>query len=235
MASKIKKLVLPRLDKDGNHYISYSQLNTWKRSKREYMRQYFWGEGFDGNAYTDFGTLVGEALENGDFSEFTAKEKKFLETIPRYGEYEREIRLEMKGFYVKGFIDTSSKPQMYTKAVKIKKGEKPILTWVDKIADYKTGDVVKKKAEYESESYIQVDLYAAAMRQQFGVLPDYACVYLINRTGNAFQGEDLVLGDKFIKIDKPITNEKADQVLEEVQMLAEEISAYYQVFLKLKS
>ena len=226
MASKIKKLVLPRLDKDGNHYISYSQLSTWKRSKREYMRQYFWGEGFEGNAYTDFGTLVGEALENGDFSGFTAKEKKFLKTIPRYGEYEREIRLEMKGFYVKGFIDTSSPPNDDLGTMNL---------WVDKIADYKTGDVVKKKAEYESESYIQVDIYAAAMRQQFGVLPESACVYLINRTGNAYQGEELVLGNSFITIDKPITNEKADQVLEEVQMIAEEISAYYQVFLKLKS
>lgn len=226
MASKIKKLVLPRLDKDGNHYISYSQLNTWKRSKREYMRQYFWGEGFEGNAYTDFGTLVGEALENGDFSEFTNKEKKFLKTIPRYGEYEREIRLEMKGFYVKGFIDTSTPPNDHLGSLS---------PWVESIADYKTGDVVKKKAEYESESYIQVDLYAAAMRQQFGKLPSSACVYLINRTGNAFQGDDLLLGDKFITIHKLITNDKADQVLEEVQTIAEEISAYYEVFLKLKS
>ena len=219
------KLVLPRLDKDGNHYISYSQLNTWKRSKREYIRQYFWGEGFEGNAYTDFGTLVGEALENGDFSEFNAEEQKFLETIPRYGEYEREIKLEMKGFYVKGFIDTSSKPKDYNKL-----GEH-----VRRIADYKTGDVVKKKAEYEADTYTQVDIYAAAMRQQFGVLPDSCSVYLIHRTGNAFQSEDLKLGSKFIKIDKPINDKKADKVLAEVQSIAEEISAYYQVFLKLKS
>lgn len=217
------KLVLPRLDKDGNHYISYSQLNTWKRSKREYIRQYFWGEGFEGNAYTDFGTLVGEALENGDFSAFTKTEQKFLETIPRYGEYEREIRLEMDGFYVKGFIDTSSEPKEYEKSRGVE---------VRRIADYKTGDVVKKKAEYEADSYTQVDIYAAAMRQQFGVLPDSACVYLIHRTGNAFQNEDLKLGNEFITIDKPITNQKADKVLAEVQAIAEEISAYYQIFLK---
>ena len=219
-----KKLVLPRLDKDGNHYISYSQLNTWKRSKREYIRQYFWGEGFEGNAYTDFGTKVGEALEEGDFSGFTAKEQEFLNTIPRYGEYEREIRLEMKGFYVKGFIDTSTPPTA---------GEESKNSWVSKIADYKTGDVIKKKAEYEADTYTQVDIYAAAMRQQFGLLPESACVYLVHRTGNAFQNEKLKLGDKFIKIDKPIDNAKADKVLAEVQQIAEEISAYYKIFLKL--
>lgn len=210
----MSKLILPRVDENGDYYISYSQLNTWKRSKREYIRQYFFGERFEGNAYTDFGTKVGEALENNDFSGFTAKEQKFLKTIPRYDDFEREIRLLMKGFYVKGFIDTS-------------------MADGSKIADYKTGDVVKKKAEYESDKYTQVDIYAAAIRQDTGKLPEETSVYLIHRTGNAFANEELKLGDKFIKIDKDVTTERVNAVLDEVQTLAEEISAFYQIFLKL--
>lgn len=211
----MSKLILPRVDENGDYYISYSQLNTWKRSKREYIRQYFFGEKFEGNAYTDFGTKVGEALENNDFSGFTAKEQEFLKTIPRYDDFEREIRLLMKGFYVKGFIDTS-------------------MADGSKIADYKTGDVVKKKAEYESDKYTQVDIYAAAIRQDTGKLPEESSVYLIHRTGNAFANEELKLGDKFIKIDKDVSTERVNLVLDEVQVMAEEISAYYQIFLELQ-
>lgn len=220
----MSKLILPRLDKDGNYYISYSQLNTWKRSKREYIRQYFFGEAFEGNAYTDFGTKVGEALENNDFSGFTAEEKKFLKTIPRYGEYEREIKLQMKGFYVKGFIDTSSPEEDYDNG----KG-----LHVRRMADYKTGDVKKKEAEYASDDYTQVDIYAAALRQEYGVLPDSVGVYIIDRKGNAFKGEELTLGSKFVHVEKGTTDKRADNILEEVQTLAEEISEYYQIFLKL--
>lgn len=222
-----RKLVLPREDKDGNHYISYSQLNTWKRSKREYIRQYFWGEGFEGNAYTDFGTKVGEALENGDYSEFTDDEQEFLKTVPRYGEYEREIRLEMDGFYVKGFIDTSSPEEIGNS-----EGEKPTMC-VRRMADYKTGDIEKKRAEYESDDYIQVDIYAGAMKQVYGVLPEEVSVYLIHRTGNAFQNEELKLGNRYLKITKDVTDEGVKKVLEEVQLIAEEISAHYVIFKKL--
>ena len=88
-----KLLHLPKTDKDGNPYLSYSQVSTWKRNKRDYIRQYFMGEGFEGNAYTDFGSRVGEALEKGIYNGFTASEIEFLETIPRYDEFEREIRL----------------------------------------------------------------------------------------------------------------------------------------------
>lgn len=81
-----KQLILPRVDKEGRCYISYSQIKTWKKSKREYMRQYFFGEsGPDAlKPYGEFGTKVGEALENNDFSEFTKKEQKFLKTVTRY-------------------------------------------------------------------------------------------------------------------------------------------------------
>jgi hypothetical protein len=57
-----KQLILPKTDKDGISYLSYSQISTWIKSKRDYIRQYFFKEGFEGNAYTDFGSKVGEAF-----------------------------------------------------------------------------------------------------------------------------------------------------------------------------
>jgi hypothetical protein len=219
------KLVLPRTNKDGEYYLSYSQISTWKRSKREYIRQYFLGEAFEGNAYTDFGSKVGEALEDNDFTGFTAKETKFLKTIPRYDEFEREIKLRMDGFHIKGFIDTNTVDLQQACGVETE--------LVDKIADYKTGDVDKKAAEYESDDYIQLDLYSAAIKQDTGQLPKEVKVFLIHRTGNAFKNEKLKLGDEFVTITKKITQERIDQVLGEVQIIAEEISQYYKMYLKM--
>ena len=211
---------LPRKDKEGNYYLSYSQKSMWKKSKRDYMRQYFYGEEDTKDflkPYGDFGSLVGESLENNDFSAFEPHEQEFLKTIPRYDEFEREIVLQLDGFYMKGYIDTSTKPDGYVK----------------KLADYKTGEIDKRTAEYESDNYDQTEIYSAALEQEFGKLPDEAKVIIIQRNGNAFKGEKLTLGDKFHIVDKPITRERIDQVKAECQAIAEEISKYYQVYLKM--
>ncbi len=218
-----KSLILPKTDGEGVPYLSYSQVNTWKRSKRDYIRQYFLGEGFTGNAYTDFGSKVGEAIEDNDFSGFNDFEQEFLKTVPRYDEFEREIRLELDGFFIKGFIDTNSKPTDYEK----------LGIHVRRIADYKTGDILKKTAEYESDDYIQLDIYAAAMEQEYGILPDSAQVYLIGRSGNAFKKEELRLTNEFVTVNRSITPEKISKVKKDLQDIAEEISAYYQAYLKL--
>ena len=218
-------IILPKTDDQGTPYLSYSQISTWKKSKREYIRQYFMGESFEGNAYTDFGSKIGRALEENDFSEFTKKEQEFLSTIPRYDEFEREIKLQLNGFYVKGFIDTNTlvhSPEDSTKDVV-----------VEKIADYKTGDIDKKRAEYESDSYTQLDIYAAAIQQETGHLPKNVDVFLIERLGNAFAGEELVLGNKFVTITKKVDEKRIKEVIAEVEAVAKEISEYYQAYLKL--
>lgn len=215
-----KQLNLPRRDKEGNCYLSYSQMSMWKKSKRDYMRQYFYGEKDTKDflkPYGDFGTKVGEALEFNDFKGFKPKEQKFLKTVPRLDEFEREITLNLNGFYMKGYIDTSTIPEGYVK----------------RLADYKTGEIDKRTAEYEADSYNQTEIYSAALEQEFGRLPDEAQVIIIQRNGNAFKGEKLILGDKFHIVDKPITRERIDQVKAECQAIAEEISKFYTIYLKL--
>lgn len=222
-----KQLVLPRKDKDGKYYISYSQLTKWKRSKRDYMRSYFFGEADDNKAlqkYGDFGHKVGEAYENNDFSAWEDDEAEFLKKQPCFDEFERVIKLQMKGFYVYGFIDTNTKPE-------INKGLGQ--EFVRELADYKTGDIEKRSPEYESEDYWQVDLYAAALEQEYGVYPEKGSVVLIGRGGNAFQGEELTLEKTVAIIDRPISSERCDEVLAQVQAVTEEIAGYYAIFLKL--
>jgi len=217
----MSKLVLPRTDEDGNYYISYSQLSKWKRSKRDYIRKYFFGEPDDNPAlqkYGDFGHKVGESYENNDFSVWETDEAKFLKSLPHYDEYEKEIKLQMDGFYVLGYIDTNTNPEG---------------GYVQKIADYKTGEIHKRKAEYESEDYKQLYIYAAALQQEFGQLPDEAHVVLVGRAGNAFAGEQLTLVKDAAIIEKDINQDIIDSTLKFVQETAEEISRYYQAYLEL--
>lgn len=221
-----KELNLPRRDKDGNCYLSHSQIKTWKKSKREYIRQYFLGEDNDNKGlqkFGDFGHLVGEAFENNDFSAFEPDEVEFLLTIPQYDEFERKIRLDMDGFYLLGYIDTSSMPKDYGNG----QGEH-----VRRIADYKTGDIIKRGEEYSSDDYLQVEIYAAALEQEFGVIPEDCKVYLIGRSGNAFKNEALALTKEFVTISRDSSPERIQTVKDEVQAIAEEISEYYEAFLK---
>jgi hypothetical protein len=225
-----KQLILPRINQDGVPYLSYSQISTWKKSKRDYIRQYFFGETDNKDflkPYGDFGHKVGEALENNDFSEFTKKEQILMKSIPRYDEFERKICLQMDGFIIEGYIDTNTISRTSKNKKKIE--------LVDKIADYKTGEIEKRRPEYESDDYLQIPIYAAAIQQETGQLPSEAYVFLIERNGNAFKGEKLTLGDEFITIVKDVCQEKIDKVLKDVQVIAEEISNYYKLYLTLSN
>jgi len=89
--AKKQQIVLPRTDEEGKCYISYSQISKWKYpkgGKKDYIKSYFFGERFEGNAYTDFGSLIGEALENNDFSAFSEKDQVVLDMITRLDEFE---------------------------------------------------------------------------------------------------------------------------------------------------
>lgn len=212
---KTKVLNLPKKDKEtGEPFLSYSQWSTFNKNKRDYFRQYFFNEKFTGNSYTEFGSKLGEALEKNDFSEFDKKHHKYLKTIPRFDQFERKIKWELNGFYVVGYIDTNKEDY-------------------SELLDYKTGDIKTKVAEYEDEKYVQLNIYAAAIEQETGVLPDKASVVLIDRAGNAFQGEELTLVGEHVIIEKDVSKEKNEEVKQRIQEDAELIAEYYSVFEKL--
>lgn len=217
----MSNIVLPKRDKEGKCYLSYSQAMLWEKSKREYVRQYMFSERNDNaglQRYADFGSRCGGALETNDFSSFEPDEQKFLKTLPRYDEFETEIKLEMGDYYVLGFADSNTAPED---------------GYVKSLLDYKTGLIEKKKADYESDDYVQLDLYAAGFLQKFGRLPDNAMVVLIDRIGNGFAGEELKLTGKVELITKQITAERVAEVVAKIDGIAKEISSYYKAYLKL--
>lgn len=210
-------VILPKSLEDGTPYLSYSQYSKFIKDFKGYVHNYFFKDPFTGNAYTEFGTLIGEALEKGDFSGFTEKEQKVLELVPRLDEFERKVVWDLNGFVVMGYIDTNDN----------KDGK------VTHLIDYKTG-AANKEEEYDSDGYDQIGIYAAAIEQETGELPEIGEVVLIERTGNAFKGEPLKLGTKVITIPQDVSKKKITQIKTRIRKTAKKISDYYAVFNKLQ-
>ena len=198
---------LPKKDKNGVGRLSYSQISLFKRSKSEYYESYIQGKPFEGNAYTDFGSKVGEALEHNDFSSFKKDEQETLKKVKRLDEFEREVRLNYEGFYVLGFIDSNKKD-------------------FTEIIDYKTGGL-KKEFQYSKPDYNQLCLYALSLRQETGITPVEASVEFIRRKGNAFRGQALTVGDEVISIPVDISLERLKSVYWETLNVAKEIEQFY--------
>jgi hypothetical protein len=170
---------LPRKDKYGMPYVSYSQISTFRRSEEDYYDQYILGTPFVGNAYTDFGSKVGEALEGCDYSKFNDGEKEILKSVTRLDIFERKTILNYDGFYVLGFIDTCSND-------------------FSKLIDYKTGGK-GKSGKYRKDDYDQLHLYALSIRQETGVTPKEALVQFITRGGKIDDPDGFFVSNESVK------------------------------------
>ena len=204
---------LPKKDKNGNGYLSYSQLSLFKRDKTAYFEQYIIGKPFEGNEYTEFGSNVGKALETNNFEKFTKNEAGILQKVTRLDEFERRTMLKFDEFYVVGYIDTNTK-------------------CLDEIIDYKTGGLRKEK-QYSDNDYTQLHLYALSLRQETGVTPTKASVEFIRRGGNAYRGEKLVVANEEpIKINIDISYDRLKDVYYDTIRTAKEIDQFYKTNLK---
>ncbi len=202
---------LPKKDKHGNNYLSYSQISTFKRDKTEYYDQYILKTPFKGNAYTDFGSKIGEALEHNFFDNFELKEKKILESVKRLDLFERKTILNYEGFYVIGYIDTCK----YN---------------FKEIIDYKTGGK-GKDLQYKNKEYTQLQIYALSLRQETGITPSIASVQFITRAGNAFKGENLYVANiKPIEIEIDLSISRLKSVYWGILKTAKEISEFYKKY-----
>jgi hypothetical protein len=206
------KIILPKKNDDGEQYLSYSQIYSWKLGKSKYFNMYFYGNKGKSNPYMEFGKTVGEALEVGDFSSFSLEEQEFLETIPRLDEFERQVRLDLEDFFVMGFVDSNTSN-------------------LKKIIDYKSGSEDKKEF-YESDDYNQLEIYAAAIYQKYKILPEEAEVILYERVGTYGRFK---VGSKYWTIKREITKEKLKKTEEDIKEIAVDISRHYQAFLFLNS
>ena len=95
----MEKLLLPR------DYLSYSQMNSWKWSQEKYKEIYFEGKPYPTNPAMIFGK---------DFSEIMDDKKKtddiivqgVVNLMPRYDVSEKEIKVDIEGIKLLGYLDS---------------------------------------------------------------------------------------------------------------------------------
>lgn len=199
----------------GMPYISYSSVNSWNDPtyREDFIKQKFGKIELDSGIYAEFGTFVGEAIENGEFGEnpnnFQGLENLDLDALrPKGAQYERFVMIPFAGFIFIGFIDVLKD---------------------SKVRDVKTGGT-KKEDHYSSNAYRQTTLYAKALDLE-GVENVTTDVYFIRRTGSHVK-PPLVISDEQFEILLEYNEEKAQEALEYVQKTVEEISECFKTFVK---
>lgn len=199
---------LPKKDKNGKSYLSYSQINLFLKDKKEYYESVILDKPFEGNEYTEFGSRVGTALETNNFEGFSEIEASVLKKVPRLDLFERMTILNYDDFYVIGFIDSISAD-------------------FKTLLDYKTGGK-KKELQYAKDDYNQLHYYALSIEQETGITPEKASVEFIRRGGNLYRNQPLIVADEFpISIPVDISRDRLDKVFNDTKEIAKEIELFY--------
>lgn len=203
----------------GMPYISYSSVNAWNDPKYQpdFIKQKFGGIKLPDGIYAEFGSFVGEAIENGKFGDnpnnFQGLENLNLELLrPPNSEYERFIIIPFGSFVMIGFID-----RFTTKEDSVE------------VTDFKTGGK-NKEDDYKSPKYRQTTLYAWAEELK-GTKSIETGVYFIRREGTHANLPMTISQEQFY-IPLDYTPEKAQEALEYVEKTVEEISDVYKTYLK---
>ena len=77
----MNKMNLPTKDKNGNPFLTYSQISCFLTSKKEYYETYILKKPFHQNKYLTFGLKVDNAITENNFNEFSDSEKEILKTV----------------------------------------------------------------------------------------------------------------------------------------------------------
>lgn len=223
---KTYKATLEKYEKyNGMPKLSYSQYTSWKDPlyKKDYMLGYFFDIKQDSNVWADFGSDVGSFIEHYSkglpykptiLSQDDLSILKKLE-YPDNSEYEDEIVVNMGDFVIQGFIDRST----------FNKNKVSIY-------DYKTGNIDKKANYYASSDYGQTTLYSHQKILE-GYDLEYSGVILLGRKGNGREGHPIRLSGDIKHIETPYSKERANELLNNIRKVANEISDYYKVFQKI--
>lgn len=203
--------------------LSYSQYSSWKTPtyKEDYIRTYILGWDRTTNDFAQFGSACGGYLEDKtiDTEWLSARDVEVLDNVdrPEDAEYEVEICIDRGWYVIQGFID-----QMY-----------PFSKNGVVIKDFKTGDYTKKQPFYSDiNQYGQTNVYAYGINTCENKEIDYCGVTLLDRKGNPFRGQRLELTGGIYMIDTPYSKEIAEQVLEGIDRVAEDIAETYTLYLE---
>lgn len=235
----MKSLNLPRKDKDGNQYISYSQITSYLSDtyKNQYVLGYLFNIKDEGNEFSRFGGQVGVYLETSgqergdmlDDSDVLILDELISKMEPLDGkEFEKEIKIQREGYYILGYID------LYYKTEENKKT-------LSNVVDFKTLSLAKKEAFYlnndpnDKEAYLQTILYAKALELEGDEIGNCSVTGLDRTFAGTFQEPILHLSGVVKRIPTPYNSKNADIFLKKVDKVVEEISDLNTAFEKLNS
>ncbi len=144
-------IVLPKQNKGGEYYLSFSQISLWLSSPESYRKRYY-GEGSKlSSDYLSFGKKIATALEQKDITD------PLLQKVPRYDTPEQPIRVDFSGFVLIGFIDTFDSKNL-------------------RFREYKTGVRTKTgKPAWNIQkvyTHLQLPIYSLAIQEMFGSVED---------------------------------------------------------------
>lgn len=211
-----EELCKPHLDK---YYISYSSVSSWEGYKDSFIKEKFAKIKLPEGVYGVLGTYVGEAIENGKFSEnnphgFIGQENLDFEKLrPKGALYEKMILIDRGDYVIIGFIDIWK--ELSPNKVHLR--------------DIKTGGK-NKEDFYKDKDYIQVILYAYAEELAAKEI-EKTDVYFIRREGSHVKPPLSISKEQF-EIPLEYNKERVQYALDKVDRVVKEISNLYKTYIK---
>ena len=233
---KLEKIELPKRYENelgnypqhkGKYKVSYSQLNSFKEYKEQYIQGYFLGIPSESGMFAFFGSLVGEYFEKGakneNLSEFDMQTIDKLVKHPS-SQFEAEVVVDLEPFGLKDCVLQGFSDMEY---------DDNSLRFVE---DLKTGASKSMMEKYgDMKKYYQTRLYAY-QRELEGFTIGGCRVNHLDRKGNNLQIGDknvLRLTGQIDYIPTPYKKEDVEDYLKNsVVPTCKEIAEYYKVYKK---
>ena len=236
MSKKQEYLNLPKSrEVDGKTipYMSYSQYTSFNEIGEfhyQMVLNYLFGIKLESRfgAYAEYGTACGEHIEDKsrkDHPMLNSKDKgilgKYIDGLPEHCQYEREIWLERKGYFILGYEDVFIEDQ----------GDGV------EVIDAKTGSIVKKGPFYASDKYGQTNLYAYFEDTVKKNKIKDCKVIMFDRVGNAMKEDpdELHLSGQVKDIPTPYSRERAEKVLAKMDATAVKLASLKTTYDALKT
>lgn len=220
------KIILPRTTSEGKPRISNSQLKSWGSKTAfkpfegkvlsgasGYILEYFmdykhpWS---DWDLYGEFGLKVEDYICNKVRADLDDDEIKVLDTIKPIGVFQKPIEIDFGDFIVTGYIDDCNEDRSI-------------------LRDYKSASKASAK-QYESQEYMQLDLYSLDFYKKHSLIPKLEVV-VIERKGY-HKKPPLKVKDTFT-INRTTSKERLLYVESYVRSTVTEISDCYKLFLEI--
>jgi hypothetical protein len=198
----------------GRPYISYSTMGSWadEKYRPDFIKQKLAGISLPQGSYAAMGNYVGEAIENGYFSEdnpfgFIGQENLNLNRYRKPGaEYEKLVIIDRGEYVIFGFID-----------IYYEKNSKKYLQ------DMKTGGK-SKEDDYSSDEYLQTVLYNYALGGDCEIGVNFI------RRENSHVRPPLKISKEQFYIPNTYTEAKVKKILSKFDKAVKEISEIKNVY-----